>query len=101
MVDTFFVGTLKGVGKSYMQSMRDSYSCHAWGQLYTSKLPVMVVHLLNNNALPFFEKHGIPVKTILSENGREARIINLTSYSCNRKAANSVQPRFGDHKATA
>jgi transposase InsO family protein len=29
------------------------------------------VHVLNQDVLPFFEKHGVPVKTILSDNGRE------------------------------
>ncbi|RZU48107.1 winged helix-turn helix protein [Fluviicoccus keumensis] len=70
-VDTFFVGTLKGVGKVYMQSVLDGYSRHAWGRLYTSKLPVTAVHVLNNDVLPFFEEHDISVQTILSDNGRE------------------------------
>ncbi|MGM0703983.1 MAG: helix-turn-helix domain-containing protein, partial [Pseudomonadota bacterium] len=39
-VDTFFVGTLKGVGKVYLQSVIDCFSRYAWGRLYTSKLPI-------------------------------------------------------------
>jgi transposase InsO family protein len=70
-VDTFFVGTLKGVGKVYLQSVLDCYSRHAWGRLYTSKLPVTAVHVLNTDVLPFFEEHGARVHTILSDNGRE------------------------------
>jgi len=70
-VDTFFVGTLKGVGKVYLQSVIDCYSRYAWGRLYTNKLPVTAVHILNNEVLPFFESHACPVKTILSDNGRE------------------------------
>ena len=42
-VDTFFVGTLKGVGKIYLQSVIDCYSRYAFGRLYTSKLPVTAV----------------------------------------------------------
>ncbi len=38
-VDTFFVGAHKGVGKMYLQTVLDCYSCHAWGLRYTSKLP--------------------------------------------------------------
>ena len=34
-VDTFFVGTLKGVGKVYLQTVLDCYSRYAWGRLYT------------------------------------------------------------------
>ena len=70
-VDTFYVGTLKGVGKVYLQSVLDTFSRMAWGHLYTSKLPVTAVHVLNNRVLPFFEEHGVKVQTILSDNGRE------------------------------
>lgn len=70
-VDTFFVGHLKGVGKVYLQSVLDCYSRHAWGRLYTSKLPVTAVHALNESVLPFFEEQGAQIKTILSDNGRE------------------------------
>ena len=70
-VDTFFVGTLKGVGRIYLQSVIDCFSRHAWGRLYTSKLPVTAIHVLNEDVLPFFDKHNVPVKTVLSDNGRE------------------------------
>ncbi len=70
-VDTFFVGTLKGVGKVYLQSAIDCHSRYAFGRLYTSKLPVTAVHVLNTDALPFFEQHGATITTILSDNGRE------------------------------
>ncbi len=70
-VDTFFVGTLKGVGRVYMQSVIDCHNRHAWGRLYTSKLPLTAVHVLNNDVLPFYEQHAVRVETVLSDNGRE------------------------------
>lgn len=70
-VDTFFVGTLKGVGKIYLQSAIDCHSRYAWGRLYTSKLPITAVQTLNNDVLPFFEKHQVKVENVLSDNGRE------------------------------
>jgi transposase InsO family protein len=70
-VDTFFVGTLKGVGKVYLQTVLDCFSRYAWARFYTSKLPVTAVHVLNEDVLPFFESHGARVQTILSDNGRE------------------------------
>ena len=70
-VDTFYVGTLKGVGRIYLQSVIDCHSRYAWGRLYTSKLPVTAVHVLNEDVLPFFEQHGVQIATILSDNGRE------------------------------
>ena len=55
----------------YLQTVLDCYSRHAWGRLYTSKLPVTSVHVLNETVLPFSRptRHG--VYTILSDNGRE------------------------------
>ena len=41
----------------YLQTVLDCYSRHARGRLYTSKLPVTSVHVLNETALPFFEAH--------------------------------------------
>lgn len=70
-VDTFMVGTLKGVGRVYLQSVIDCYSRYAFGRLYTSKLPVTAVQTLNNDVLPFFESHDARITTILSDNGRE------------------------------
>lgn len=70
-VDTFFVGALKGVGKVYLQSVIDCHSRYAWGRLYTSKLPVTAVHVLNEEVLPCFEAHDAVIETVLSDNGRE------------------------------
>ena len=70
-VDTFYCGTLKGVGKIYLQSVLDCHSRYAWARFYTSKIPLTAVHVLNNDVLPFFEQHAAQITTILSDNGRE------------------------------
>jgi transposase InsO family protein len=70
-VDTFFVGTLKGVGKIYLQTAIDCHSRYAWARLYPGKLPVTAVHLMNNDVLPTFEAHQAKIDTVLSDNGRE------------------------------
>ena len=36
-VDTFFAGTLRGVGKVYVQTVLDCFSRYVWARLYTSK----------------------------------------------------------------
>jgi hypothetical protein len=54
-----------------MQSVMDCYSRYAWGRLYTSKLPVTAVHILNEDVLPFFEVYQAKVWNVLSDNGRE------------------------------
>jgi transposase InsO family protein len=70
-VDTFFVGHLKAIGKVYLQTAIDCCSRFAWGRLYTNKMPLTAVHLLNTDVVPHFEEHGVPIKTVLSDNGRE------------------------------
>ena len=49
----------------------DCFSRHVWARLYTSKMPVTAVQILNNHALPSFEAHAVKVQTVLSDNGRE------------------------------
>ena len=70
-VDTFFVGTLKGIGKVYLQTSIDTFSRYAWAQLHTSKMPVTAVQTLNNHVLPVFDQHKARIDTVLSDNGRE------------------------------
>jgi transposase InsO family protein len=69
--DTFFVGTLKGVGKVYLHVVVDTYSSHAFGFLHPSKQPEAAAAVLHNQALPFYQDHHLPVGTILTDNGRE------------------------------
>jgi len=69
--DTFFVGTLKGVGRIYMHTVIDTYGSFAFGFLHTTKQPEAAVAVLHNDVLPFYEEHGLPVKAVLTDNGRE------------------------------
>ena len=70
-VDTFFVGTLKGVGKVYLQTAIDCHSRHGWARLYPNKMPVTAVHLMNHDVLPTFEAARGRIEVVLSDNGRE------------------------------
>ena len=69
--DTFFVGTIKGVGRIYLQNVVDTYGSYAFGKLYTSKLPETAADVLYDRVLPFYESHGLKVEHILTDNGRE------------------------------
>ena len=69
--DTFMVGTIKGVGRIYLQAVVDTYGSFAFGKLYTSKLPETAADVLYDRVLPFYESQGIPVENILTDNGRE------------------------------
>ena len=57
--DTFYVGTLKGVGRIYQQTFVDTYAKWAAAKLYTTKTPITSAELLNDRVLPFFEEQGM------------------------------------------
>ena len=69
--DTFYVGTLKGVGRIYQQTFIDTYSAVGFAKLYTSKAPINSADLLNDRVIPFFDKYGIPILRILTDRGTE------------------------------
>jgi len=46
--DTFYVGTLKGVGRVYQQTFVDTYSKVAAAKLYTTKTPITAADLFND-----------------------------------------------------
>src|SRR5215211_7495856 len=46
--DTFYVGTLKGVGRIYQQTFIDTYSKVALAKLYDRKTPLTAADLLND-----------------------------------------------------
>jgi len=63
--DTFYVGTLKGVGRIYQQTFIDTYAKVAFARLYTIKTPITAADLLNDKVLPFFEQHDLSVLRVL------------------------------------
>lgn len=69
--DTFYVGTLKGVGRIYQQTFVDTYSKVAFAKLYQDKTPVTAADLLNDRVVPFFDEHGIPLLRVLTDRGTE------------------------------
>jgi transposase InsO family protein len=69
--DTFYVGTLKGVGRIYQQTFLDTYSKVALAKLYDRKTPITAADLLNDRVLPFFEEHGVVLQRILTDRGTE------------------------------
>lgn len=69
--DTFYVGTLKGVGRVYQQTFVDTYSKVAFAKLYTTKTPITAADLLNDKVLPFFESQQLPMLRILTDRGTE------------------------------
>lgn len=69
--DTFFVGTIKGVGRIYQQTFVDTYSKIAFCKLYQMKTAITAADMLNDKVLPFFEEHNTPMLRILTDRGTE------------------------------
>ena len=69
--DTYYVGTIKGIGRIYQQTFVDTYSKVAACKLYTSKTPITAADLLNDRVLPMFEENGIDLLRILTDRGTE------------------------------
>lgn len=69
--DTFYVGTLKGVGRIYQQTFIDTYSKVAFAKLYDRKNALVAADCLNDRVIPFFEGAEIPLLRILTDRGTE------------------------------
>lgn len=69
--DTFYVGTIKGVGRIYQQTFVDTYSKWAAAKLYTTKTPITAADMLNDKVLPFFEEQEMGILRILTDRGTE------------------------------
>lgn len=69
--DTYFVGTMKGVGRIYQQTFIDTYSRVAFVKLYTEKTAITAAHALNYVILPWFAEQAVPLLRILTDRGTE------------------------------
>lgn len=69
--DTYYVGTIKGVGRIYQQTFIDTYSKVVFVKLYDRKNALVAADLLNDRVLPFFEQQEIPLLRILTDRGTE------------------------------
>jgi transposase InsO family protein len=69
--DTYYVGTIKGIGRIYQQTFVDTYSRVAFARLYTEKTAITAADTLNGTVLPFFEQGQVPLLRILTDRGTE------------------------------
>ncbi len=69
--DTFYVSTLKGVGRVYQQTFVEAYSNVAQAKLYNMKASLTAADLINDKVIPFFEKQQLPMLRILTDRGTE------------------------------
>lgn len=69
--DTYYVGTIKGVGRIYQQTYIDTYCKVAKAKLYLSKDALTAAELLNDKVIPMYEEYQVRLLRILTDRGTE------------------------------
>jgi transposase InsO family protein len=69
--DTYYVGTLKGVGRIYQQTFIDTYAKVAFVKLYDRKNALVTADMLNDRVVPWYEEHDVRLLRILTDRGTE------------------------------
>lgn len=69
--DTYYVGTIKGVGRIYQQTFIDTYAKTAQGKLYDRKNALVAADMLNDKVLPWYEEQGVRLLRIMTDRGTE------------------------------
>jgi len=69
--DTYYVGTMKGVGRIYQQTFIDTYSRVAQAKLYLEKTAITAADMLNDRVVPFFDEQDVNLLRILTDRGTE------------------------------
>ena len=69
--DTYYVGTIRSIGRIYQQTFIDTYSKVALAKLYDRKNALVAADMLNDRVLPFFEEQEAPLLRILTDRGTE------------------------------
>ena len=95
--DTFYVGTLKGVGRIYQQTVIDTYAKVAFAKLYDRKTPITAAEILNDRVVPFYDEHGIRLCRVFFA---AAKATNTSSTSRSRTSTTPA-PRPRARRPTA
>ena len=69
--DTFYVGTIKGLGRVYQQAGIDAYSNFGFAKVYLDKKAASAIDFLKSRVLPVYSMFDIPIDRILTDNGKE------------------------------
>jgi len=69
--DTYYLGTIKGVGRIYQQTVIDTYSKVAFAKLYDRKNALVAAEVLNDKVIPWFEAADVPGLRNLTDRGTE------------------------------
>src|SRR3954462_9497269 len=69
--DTYYVGSIKSIGRIYQQTFIDTYSKVAFAKLYDRKNALVAADTLNDRVLPFYEENEVPLLRVLTDRGTE------------------------------
>jgi transposase InsO family protein len=69
--DTYYVGTIKSIGRIYQQTFIDTYSKVAFAKLYDRRNALVAAEMLNDRVLPFFDENEVPLLRVLTDRGTE------------------------------
>jgi transposase InsO family protein len=69
--DTYYVGTIKSIGRIYQQTFIDTYAKVAFAKLYDRKNALVAADMLNDRVVPFYEEHEVPLLRVLTDRGTE------------------------------
>jgi len=69
--DTYYIGTIKGVGRIYQQTYIDTYCKVVQAKIYLDKTSLTAAELLNDKVVPMYEEQGIRLLRILTDRGTE------------------------------
>jgi len=72
--DTYYVGSVKGIGRIYAQTFIDTYCKVAFVKLYDRKNAITAADLLNDRVIPFFQQKGPTGEPSTVENGSTTNI---------------------------
>ena len=69
--DTYYLGTLKGVGRIHQQTFIDTYTKMASVKLYDRKNALVAADFLNDRIIPWYDEHDVKLLRILTDRGTE------------------------------
>ncbi len=69
--DTFYVGTIKGLGRIYQEIGIDAYSNFGFAKIYLNKKADSAIDFVKSKVLPVYGMFDIPLDRILTDNGKE------------------------------
>lgn len=69
--DSFYLGTIKGIGRIYSQAAIDCNCSFAFAKLYNSKGAAAAIDIIKTRVIPFYKAMNVILERIITDNGKE------------------------------